>query len=69
MVEKLECDVLCIGGDGAGMVADVTTAEAGARTFLVSKAPYGCGNTRIAGGLVLHPNISPTDSTESLMRN
>ncbi len=69
MIKNLQCDVLCIGGGGAGIVAAATAAQAGAQVLLVSKAPYGCGNTRIAGGLVLHPNISPRDSPENLMRD
>ncbi|UCD58628.1 MAG: FAD-binding protein [Candidatus Hydrogenedentota bacterium] len=69
MSERLECDVLCIGAGGAGIVAAVTAAEAGASVIVVSKGPYGCGNTRIAAGLVLRPNISPKDSTDALMRD
>ena len=69
MITRIECDVLCIGAGGAGLVAAVTAAEAGADVVAVSKGLYGCGNTRIAGGLVLYPNISPKDSTDSLMRD
>jgi succinate dehydrogenase/fumarate reductase flavoprotein subunit len=65
----LECDVLCIGAGGAGLVAAVTSARAGVQTIALSKMPYGCGNTRIAGGLVLRPNISPKDSLDALMRD
>jgi succinate dehydrogenase/fumarate reductase flavoprotein subunit len=64
-----ECDVLCIGAGGAGLTAAVTAARTGARTFVLSKMPYGCGNTRIAGGLTLRPNISPKDSLDALMRD
>jgi succinate dehydrogenase/fumarate reductase flavoprotein subunit len=69
MVKRLECDVLCIGAGGAGLVAAVTAAEAGAKTIVLSKDLYGSGNTRISGGLVLRPNISPKDSPEALMRD
>ncbi|RJP18130.1 MAG: FAD-binding protein [Candidatus Abyssobacteria bacterium SURF_5] len=64
-----ECDVLCIGAGGAGLVAAATAAGTGSRTIVISKMPYGCGNTRISGGLVLRPNISPKDSLDSLMRD
>ncbi len=66
---RLECDVLCVGAGGAGLVAAVTAAEAGADVIAISKGPYGCGNTRIAGGLVLRPNLSPKDSPDALMRD
>lgn len=69
MVRRIECDVLCIGAGGAGIVAAVTAAEAGANVLIISKGPYGCGNTRIAAGLVLRPNISPKDSPDALMRD
>ena len=69
MVKRIDCDVLCIGAGGAGLVAGATAAEAGARVVVISKGPYGCGNTRIAGGLVLRPNISPKDSPDALMRD
>lgn len=65
----LACDVLCIGAGGAGLAAAVTTARMGARVLVVSKMPYGCGNTWIAGGLVLRPDISPKDSLDSVMRD
>ncbi|MBI4830292.1 MAG: FAD-binding protein [Candidatus Lindowbacteria bacterium] len=69
MIERLNCDVLCIGAGGAGIVAAVTAAEGGADVIIVSKGAYGCGNTRISGGLVLRLGISPKDSAESLMRD
>ncbi len=69
MVRRIECDVLCIGAGGAGIVAAVAAAEAGANALIISKGPYGCGNTRIAAGLVLRPNISPKDSPDALMRD
>ncbi len=69
MSNWLECDVLCIGAGGAGLVAAVTAADAGASVIVLSKGPFGCGNTRIAGGLVLRPHITPGDSTDALMRD
>jgi succinate dehydrogenase/fumarate reductase flavoprotein subunit len=69
MTNHIQCDVLCVGAGGAGLVAAVTAAEAGASVVAISKGPYGCGNTRIAGGLVLSPNISPKDSPDALMRD
>lgn len=69
MVSRIECDVLCVGAGGAGLVAAVAAAEAGAGVIVVSKGLYGCGNTRIAAGLVLRPNISPKDSPDALMRD
>ncbi|MBI5119214.1 FAD-binding protein [Candidatus Poribacteria bacterium] len=69
MIKRVDCDVLCIGAGGAGIVAAVTAAQAGAQVIIVSKGPYGCGNTRVSGGLVLRPNISPKDSVEALMRD
>jgi succinate dehydrogenase/fumarate reductase flavoprotein subunit len=69
MMNHIECDVLCIGAGGAGLVAGITAARAGANVVVISKGPYGCGNTRIAAGLVLRPNISPKDSPDALMRD
>ena len=36
--EKIRCDVLVIGGGGAGLRASIAAASAGANVFLVAKA-------------------------------
>jgi fumarate reductase (CoM/CoB) subunit A len=43
-VKRDRCDVLVIGGGGAGLRAAVAAREAGADTILVSKARVGYGN-------------------------
>ena len=47
----IECDVLVIGGAGAGVMSAVRAAEAGASVALVSKGKVGkSGNTIMIGG-------------------
>jgi succinate dehydrogenase / fumarate reductase flavoprotein subunit/L-aspartate oxidase len=46
----LEADVLVIGGGGAGCVAALTAARAGARVLLATKLRMGDGNTVMAEG-------------------
>ena len=40
-VEKLSCDVLVIGGGGAGLRSAIAAASSGARVLIVSKAKIG----------------------------
>ncbi|MDO9535351.1 MAG: FAD-binding protein [Bacillota bacterium] len=58
------CDVLCLGGGGAGITAAVTAAEYGANVILVSKEPLGYGDTRISMGLTSFPGVVEGDSLE-----
>src|SRR5690554_5968072 len=46
----LEADVLVIGGGGAGTVAALEAARAGARVLVASKLRVGDGNTVMAEG-------------------
>jgi uncharacterized protein with FMN-binding domain len=48
-------DVIVVGFGGAGAVASITAADAGAEVLLVEKAPRGHhgGNTRVAGQYIL----------------
>ncbi len=59
---KYLCDVLIIGGGGAGVSAAITAAEAGADVLLVTKLRIGDANTVMAQGGIQaadKPNDSP----------
>ncbi len=46
-----ECDVLVVGGGGAGLLAALKSHETGAETLIASKTPLGMGSaTTYAGG-------------------
>jgi succinate dehydrogenase / fumarate reductase, flavoprotein subunit len=50
-VETIMCDVLCIGGGGAAVMAAVTAKEAGADVLIASKGKIGnSGDTIMIGG-------------------
>ena len=53
-----ECDLLCIGGGGAGVAAAVTASQKGANVLIVSKEPVGYGNTRIIGGVMAYGDLN-----------
>lgn len=64
------CDVLCIGGGGAGVAASMTACEKGAKVILVSKEPVGYGNTRIVGGVFAYKNLkSHEDDAEVYLKD
>lgn len=49
-VQRVEADVVVIGGGGAGLAAAVSAAEQGAKVVLLEKLPRLGGNTILAGG-------------------
>jgi succinate dehydrogenase/fumarate reductase flavoprotein subunit len=58
-------DVLVIGSGGAGVMAAVEAANAGASVTAISKEPLGYGDTRISmGAMSTSPNTSIGDSEE-----
>ncbi|MFH0812956.1 MAG: FAD-dependent oxidoreductase [Pseudomonadota bacterium] len=69
MEEHFECDVLVIGGGGAGISAALAAAMKGARVLLISKEPAGYGNTRISAGLIAFPGLLAEDDTEQFFRD
>jgi fumarate reductase (CoM/CoB) subunit A len=68
-MKAVDCDVLVIGGGGAGVTAAAFAARAGARVVLVSKEPAGRGDTCIASGLMTDGMVNPSDSSDKLIRD
>lgn len=63
------CDLLSIGGGGAGVAAAVTASQNGANVIIVSKEPIGYGNTRIVGGVMAYGNIDRVQNEEDFLRD
>ena len=51
--QKFSCDVLVIGGGGAGLRSAIEARENGARVIVVSKAKVGYGNNTIMSKAIL----------------
>jgi fumarate reductase (CoM/CoB) subunit A len=68
-MNAVDCDILVIGGGGAGVTAAALAARAGARVVLVSKEPAGRGDTCIASGLMTDGMVNPSDSSDKLIRD
>ena len=63
-------DVLVIGSGGAGVMAAVEAARAGASVTIVSKEPLGYGDTRIALGVMsTSPDTASGDSEEAFVED
>ena len=58
------CDVLVIGGGGAGVTAALTAQQHGAEVLLVCKDHAGYGNTRIIGGVMAYGDLDPSRKGE-----
>jgi succinate dehydrogenase/fumarate reductase flavoprotein subunit len=63
------CDLLCIGGGGAGVAAAVTASQKGANVIIASKEPIGYGNTRIVGGVMAYGDIDRENEGEDFLRD
>ncbi|MDR3314866.1 MAG: FAD-binding protein [Coriobacteriales bacterium] len=50
VVETIDCDVLVLGGGGAGVTAAAKAAEAGAKTILIEKESWLVGSSSLAIG-------------------
>ena len=65
MTHVTRSDVLVIGSGGAGVMAAVEAANAGASVTIISKEPLGYGDTRISLGVMsTSPDTSSGDSEE-----
>jgi len=64
-----ECDLLCIGGGGAGVAASVTASQKGANVLIVSKEPVGYGNTRIIGGVMAYGDLDEEKKGKKFLRD
>ncbi len=69
-MEIRNADVLVIGSGGAGVMAAVEAARAGASVIVASKEPLGYGDTRIALGIMsTSPNAAAGDSEEDFVED
>ncbi|OIN94999.1 MAG: hypothetical protein AUJ48_04070 [Deltaproteobacteria bacterium CG1_02_45_11] len=59
-MNEITCDVLCIGGGGAGVAAAITASDNGADVVLLSKDYVCYGNTRIIGGIMAYSDLDDT---------
>jgi succinate dehydrogenase/fumarate reductase flavoprotein subunit len=64
-----DCDLLCIGGGGAGVTASVTASRKGAKVIIASKEPIGYGNTRIVGGVMAYGDLDGNKKGEDFFRD
>lgn len=55
-----ECDVLILGGGGAGISAAIEAADAGAKVIVLEAASDAGGSTAMAGGLIYMGGGTPT---------
>lgn len=71
--KTVDCDVLVVGGGGAGVTAAGKAAEAGANTVLIEKMPYLAGSSSLAlgtfygAGTQLQKAAGIDDSPEGLL--
>jgi len=68
-MNRVNCDILVIGGGGAGVAVAALAARAGARVVLASKELVGRGDTCIASGLMTDGSVNPSDSRDKLVRD
>jgi succinate dehydrogenase/fumarate reductase flavoprotein subunit len=69
-METRKSDVLVIGSGGAGVMAAVEAARAGASVTLVSKDPIGYGDTRISLGVMsTSPDTEAGDSEDAFVED
>jgi fumarate reductase (CoM/CoB) subunit A len=68
-MKRADCDILVIGGGGAGITAAALAARAGARVTLLSKEPVGRGDTCITSALMTNGVVNPADHPSKLIRD
>jgi succinate dehydrogenase/fumarate reductase flavoprotein subunit len=69
-MEVRKADVLVIGSGGAGVMAAIEAARAGASVIVASKEPLGYGDTRIALGVMsTSPDTASGDSEEAFVED
>lgn len=66
---EMNCDLLCIGGGGAGITAAMVASEKGADVLVVSKDPVGYGNTRIIGGIMAYGDLDTSREGEDFFKD
>ncbi len=64
-----KCDILVIGGGGAGVTAAVLAERSGSSVALVSKEPMGRGDTCIASGIMTDGSVNPSDNPRKFIRD
>ncbi len=69
--QRIETDVLIIGGGAAGMIAAIGALRAGAKPLVVTKGTCACGSSSMARGgyCIAIAHVDPEDNPQYFLEN